>query len=231
MTHATLQKTAQEFLSSTDACTMRIHFFQGPIDGAVSRPFFEHTCLVLSSMPCWKREEAEAPWQYIIRYEVRVADLEFTESQIVPSQAYAYVEILTDGQFSNIYVEETISESSLLAVSPSLNIKTRVYRRIPGKFFFKKGAGYINVTVVCTKQFTYMSKYKWTYHMELHYKHPYFEQERQTEGKNLTFCDPPQCVFYISCNRTPQSIPDANYLSESILCKVRDLVPINHPEK
>lgn len=221
-------------------CWVETAITEGNYSDHVTKGFLERVCLLLSSMPCWDPKEAQKPWSSIVKYHVRPVDLEYSrERPSLPPGCTAAVTVDPSGDVSSLELTETLDQARVRFAAPDhpttsyLLVDVRLLKRVEGKFFLRRGAGYRQLSVHCRKQLTYVSRFRWTYRLSLIYRHPYVEHkafiEEEQEHRDLVFWDPPLSSVVVLCHSSG-AVQDVQYLVQSWLCKIRDLVPQGYVE-
>jgi hypothetical protein len=184
--------------------------------------------LFLSTLRCWKDQEAAAsPWKTVVRYGISPTDI------LSPLVGGAYfLETDENGETTTITNEQNVVVEEALCTTAenteSVFVTTSLVRRDLHKKSLRKGSCFNHVTIEKQKTFTYSSTFDWAYRVYLRWATPCVEGLGQLSEQSIVFKQPPTCHVSITCNGARKT--DPQYLSDSIICKVKDLLPTIYRE-
>lgn len=206
-------------------------FTEGKNKLGMSKELFDHMFQTLSNMQCWDPVEKSSPWKYNVVYELTSDSLEKDDVRILQSQKSNVQTTLscdTKGNEATMLVTYQDNPSLKLGVGPHVTIHVHMEKQLVSKQYIKKDAAFAKITVESSKTFTYKEHFEWKYTFTLKYREPYYKNEdlvsQDAIDKDMTFCDPPVCVFELSCEGL-DTLTDHGYFADSFLCKISDLLP------
>ena len=214
----------------TEAFVLRARLLEGRRKEGVSREHFEHMFGVLSSMTCWDAAEAERPWEHHVVYEVQPEALErdVTDLRARYTDIRATLACDTKGNEANLALayHDPALPRARLEVGTAAAIEVSCETVCTSRTYLKKEAQFAKITVESRKTFTFREHFDWQYTFILRSREPYYDNQdlmANVTEKDMTFCDPPLCMFEITCDGLKDTT-DHMYLADSLLCKITDLL-------
>lgn len=199
---------------------------------ALSGPLLDHMHLFLSSLRCWTpAEAAAAPWNTIVRYTIAGTDV------VPPGSGGEVIRLDVDerGETRGICAtRKTHAAAFRLAATDAdeMYLNVSLVETVPGRRCIHKGAMFSNAHVEKQKDFVYKSKFRWKYHMVVQWIGPEIEAlANKSTDADLVFRQPPSCHLTVVCDDVTQGIDDVNYLADSLLCKLTDLLPTEYRQR
>lgn len=214
-----------------DNVVLKASFNEGRQRQGMSKQLFDHIFSCLASMQCWDPKQLAEPWTFRAVYELQPEAL---EKDVTPLRNRA-----TGGKVqTSLYCDDKGNGAQLLVtyqenppldigVGQHLTVQVNIDKQMTTKNYLKPDAQFTKVTVEARKTFTYKEHFDWHYTFSMKYREPYYDTEdlmKDITNKDVTFCDPPLCMFELTCDGM-KDVSDPNYLTDSFLCKVMDLLP------
>lgn len=214
-----------------DNVVFKASFNEGKRRQGMSKELFDHMYACLASMQCWDPQELAKPWTFHVVYELQPEALEKDVTPLRNRATGGLVQtILTcddKGNEAQLLVTYQETPPLLVNVGQHLTIQVNVDKQMTTKNYLKPDTNFTKVTVEAKKTFTFKEHFDWQYTFSLKYREPYHVTEdlmKDVTNKDVTFCDPPLCMFELSCNGM-KDVPDHTYFADSFLCKVMDMLP------
>ncbi len=218
----TLYPLCEQFLARDSAAHIQLQFhMHTAIERGVPREFFDHTLMFLGALRCWHEKDSTQPWHTTIRYKLAPTALTTTP----PKDAKVTLDTDDKGATRELCVR-TIPLQTTFKLPNGLNVTASVVVSEPQIYKLKKDATFTNVVIQKVKRFHFTSSFAWTYTLTLEWSAPVQEIHSQDENvdASMIFPHPPTFALSLECNH-PCKHSNVQYLVDSILCKVTDLVP------
>ena len=206
------------------------------IQDGIRKDMFEHMLLFLSSLRCWDQGTLEKPWDTAIVYTIDPREL-MDSDKVALDDTSLTVELHTDeqGESTGLVMKRLEAQQELRCLtSDGFGFNMQVVHYDTTRRLLRRGATYKSVVVEKHKTFEYRATFVWKYTLRLQWSTPFLTRSQigDDADKNLplTFQNPPTCHFSIACSGfgKPNAPRDANYLSDSLLCKVMDVLPLSY---
>lgn len=192
---------------------------------ALSKGMFEHIYMFLCSLRCWTVNDTPSlPWTTKVRYSIDGVDITPQEK----GETY-WLEAEDSGETGGILATRTVDHGTLrLASNTTTNDDFFLHMTLvtynTSKKCLRRNAMFNNVHIEKSKTFTYTSTFTWKYQLSLRWTSPLIDSMEDCAAKtDIVFKKEPTCHLTILCDG--MKIADSAYLSDSLFCKICDLLP------
>ena len=216
--------------SSLDArCVLKATIMEGNRKEGMSPGLFEYMYNVLTAMPCFEATGNTAPWSYHVLYDLPPTML---EKDVEPLRERSHrlrtqLHCNADGDDARLVVAYEEKPPLHIGIGKFATLSVCIDRECVSRNYIKKNTNFTKISVEARKTFTFKEHYDWQYTFILKYREPYYETQdlmKDLTENDMTFRDPPVCLFDISCSGVKQTL-DHSYFADSLLCKMSDLFP------
>ncbi len=204
---------------------------EGKRKEGVTKELFEYMFHVVTSMNCWDPTQAQAPWKEIVSYELQPEHLETGVETLRRTKTHLSSTLTCDFKGDDATLLLAYQEKDVPAVhvraGTHAHMTVAMEKGSCTKNYIRPEASFHKIVVEMQKTWTYREHFDWEYTFSLKYREPYYDTSdlmADLREKNLIFCDPPMCCVEIVCAGVKE-VTDAQYLADSLLCKIRDLLP------
>mgnify|MGYP000095915241 CR=1 FL=1 len=180
---------------------------------SISETRFRQIYHVLSLMRCWDPAEAAAPWKTRILYTLPIRALE-----VDPPWS-------SDGVHAIVETDEHAEKVTpfVFLETPQTITGAKVGVRIfdSRRNYIQPGSHHQAVELQQVKRFTFRSSFTWQYECIVSYKDPC----TSPDGNTMAFTETPFYHVTLKCLGLNDRTKTADYLTHSLLAKLRDLSP------
>lgn len=217
----------------TDRVVLHAQFTQGSRREGVSKEWFQFMFHLLASMRCWTQADvAHTPWDLCVTYELAADSLETSDVNTLTHPGLkASIRCDHNGDAATldvVYDSDKPDAATTIPLGKHGAVRVHALRNLGKRLYTKREIVPKTAVVEARKTFTFHEFVDWNYTFVLRYREPYHRtldlMKNDAHDKPLYYCDPPLCVFSISCNGV-LSITDETYFVDSLLCKIGDLIP------
>lgn len=215
----------------TDRVVLHAQFTQGSRKEGVSKEWFQFMFHLLASMRCWTQADvAHTPWELAVTYELAADSLETSDVNTLTHpglKASIRCDHNGDAATLDVVCDKPDAAPATISLGKHGAVRVHALRNLGKRLYTKRETVPKTAVVEARKTFTFHEFVDWNYTFVLRYREPYhrtLDLMNDTHDKPLYYCDPPLCVFSISCNGV-LSITDETYFADSLLCKIGDLIP------
>ena len=184
-------------------------------------------------MRCWTQADvAHTPWDLCVTYELAADSLETSDVNTLTHPGLkASIRCDHNGDAATldvVYDSDKPDAATTIPLGKHGAVRVHALRNLGKRLYTKREIVPKTAVVEARKTFTFHEFVDWNYTFALRYREPYHRtldlMKNDAHDKPLYYCDPPLCVFSISCNGV-LSITDETYFVDSLLCKIGDLIP------
>lgn len=210
---------------------LKASIMEGRRKEGISKQLFDYMFHVVSSMKCWDPEQVQEAWKESVSYEIQPGHLEKDLETLTRTKDHLSSKIMCNfkGDEATLLLayEEKDVPAVHLGVDKYANVTISMEKESSTKNYLQPDMSFHKIVVEVQKTLTYKEHFDWDYTFLLRYREPYYDTNdimRDVLEKDLVFCDPPMCYVVITCTGVKE-VTDSKYLADSLLCKIRDLLP------